>query len=72
MRQAIDGSTDIRKYYKAILEKQGKDFYTCEFCGIKSKKKLDIHHTKYNGATINDLKIVCRKCNLNRNNCFLQ
>ena len=59
----IDDNHNILDYVKAIFEKQGRDFYTCEICGVKSKKKLQLFHLKYDGATINDIKIGCQKCN---------
>lgn len=68
----LDDNENLLVYIRVLFKKQGKDFYTCEMCGKKSKKKLDIHHTKYENATINDLKIVCHKCNTQPENKFLQ
>lgn len=46
----------------------GKDKYTCEICGDSVPHGCDLHHTKYEGATIFDLEYVCRSCNLARVN----
>lgn len=72
MRQDID---NYRGSFKDILlsalERIGKKFNKCELCG-KSIKQFDIHHTRYVGATICDLLIVCRRCNTQQENRYLQ
>lgn len=45
----------------------GKQLNKCEDCSIISNN-LDIHHTKYDNATVYDLRLVCRACNLKMNN----
>ena len=63
-----DKKHPMRQYILYCLQKIGKDFYHCEECGRNMKKQ--IHHKKYDGATIYDLAIVCQSCNLkayNRN-----
>ena len=53
----------------ATLEKIGKKFDKCEQCGNPIPKgKFEIHHTKYEGATIYDLQVVCHKCNTKSEN----
>lgn len=52
----------------SCLERLGKDPFFCENCQEPQEKKCDIHHTKYEGATIYDLRYVCRSCNLSRVN----
>jgi hypothetical protein len=33
-------------------------------CGAKPESGCQIHHTKYDGATIYDLMYVCQHCNV--------
>ena len=66
-----DDQSDITKYIKAILKSQGRDFSKCELCGAKLKKPV-IHHTKYEGATMNDIQIICQSCNLKKENTGLK
>jgi hypothetical protein len=47
-----------------LIQHLGLDPYVCSDCGRRFKKKCDIHHTKYDGATIYDLVFLCRRCNL--------
>lgn len=61
--KGLDNNHNILNYVIAIFEQQGRDFYTCEICGFKSKEKLGLFHLKYDNATINDIKIGCQKCN---------
>ena len=71
MRTKQDNFTPVMKEY--ILEcfrQLGKDFKKCEQCGVTGNK-LDIHHTKYEGATVRDLQLVCRACNLKAENKYL-
>jgi hypothetical protein len=51
-----------------LVEHRGLDPYKCSDCGRRMKKKCDIHHTKYDGATIYDLAFVCRRCNTSPRN----
>lgn len=54
------------------LKQQGREFDKCEWCGEPFKDgKYQLHHTKYEGATIDDLMIVCQPCNLIPQNRFL-
>lgn len=47
----------------AMLKNDGRDFTKCEFCGTDIPKgKYIVHHTKYDGATYHDLRIICFKC----------
>lgn len=57
-----DGDVRIRDYIITLLEHWGRDFTTCEECGNKMGVPY-LHHTKYDGATIYDILIVCAKCN---------
>lgn len=67
-----DRKEDIRKYLIATLEHQGRDFGVCELCdSLIPPKKFVLHHTKYDGATIKDIRIACQKCNLLPENCHL-
>lgn len=56
----------ISGIYRPIIEhcmtELGLDPYTCTLCGKKSVKKMTIHHTKYEDATIKDLVFACWSC----------
>lgn len=71
MRQLRDDNPNMRVYIKAIMEKRKVNFYKCQSCGISSKKKLVIHHNKYDGATMKDLRIICQRCNTQPENRLL-
>lgn len=58
-----DSDGNIRAYVNAIFDYWGRDWYTCGLCGKDLSYRGFIHHTKYDGATIYDLLIVCRSCN---------
>lgn len=63
---------NLKKYAIALLKKQGrisKDT-KCELCGVVTTN-YEIHHTKYEGATFQDLLVVCRSCNRLKENCNL-
>lgn len=63
----------FRKIIVALMEQHGRDFTQCELCPAKIPEgKFDIHHTKYEGATFWDLRIVCKKCNHAPQNVGLQ
>ena len=53
----------LRPYVLSLMREEGRDFGICELCDQKTKGNFEIHHTKYEGATYYDLKIVCRSCN---------
>ncbi|HET6924938.1 MAG TPA: hypothetical protein VFH39_03870, partial [Candidatus Saccharimonadales bacterium] len=54
------------------LKRMGRDFTHCEWCGKHlDDGKWQLHHTKYEGATVDDLMIVCQQCNLIPANRFL-
>ncbi len=46
-----------------LLKRIGKSFDRCEQCYRELHGKFVLHHTKYDGATIYDLEIVCQRCN---------
>lgn len=69
MREAIDNHHEMRRIVKALLKSQGRDLTTCESCGKKGK--MTLHHSKYEGATIKDIQVLCFKCNLKEENKFL-
>lgn len=56
-------------YYMRILvnsklRREGRDFSKCEECGDPIPEgKHQLHHTKYDGATLKDIRIVDAKCN---------
>lgn len=51
-----------------LITIRGLDPCLCSDCGRRSAQKCDIHHTKYEGATIYDLEFICRRCNTSRRN----
>lgn len=53
---------------QCLIDLRGLDPYVCTDCGRRMKKKCDIHHTKYEGATIYDLEYLCRRCNTSLRN----
>lgn len=62
----------LREIVIELLRQQHRLFDKCEICNDPIPKgKFDLHHTKYEGATINDLLIVCRACNVSQQNKFL-
>lgn len=69
MREAVDNHHEMRRIVKAVLRQQGRDFSKCELCGKEGRTTL--HHTRYEGATIKDIQIVCYRCNLKQENKFL-
>jgi hypothetical protein len=55
------------------LKMQGRKFTHCEWCGKEFLYgKWQLHHTKYEGCTIDDLMIICQQCNLIPANRFLE
>lgn len=63
---------NMRVIVIAVLKEQGRDFSMCELCRtFIPSGKYQLHHTKYDGATIKDLKIVCQQCNLLPENQYL-
>jgi hypothetical protein len=61
-------SISMMPYVRECLRRLGKDPYLCEICDESQAKPCQIHHTKYDGATIYDLQYVCPSCNLARVN----
>ena len=60
----LDGHIDINMYVHAMWKRQGKDYSKCELCSKDlAEGQGSIHHTKYDGATLKDLRWVCQKCN---------
>ena len=45
-----------------VLTKRGRDLNKCELCGGSFNGRPNLHHTKYDGATVDDIRIVCSKC----------
>jgi 5-methylcytosine-specific restriction endonuclease McrA len=64
-RNSLDNQIQgLRPYILALMEDEGRDFNTCEYCGKHiPDNHFEIHHTRYEGATYYDLMIVCRSCN---------
>jgi hypothetical protein len=62
---ALDNTTSYLKWViLAMMRREGRDFGHCELCGDPIPAgKHQIHHTRYDGATYYDLKIVDAKCN---------
>lgn len=63
---------NFREIVIMLLKKIGKDFKRCEQCNEELSGKFVLHHTKYDGATIYDLEVICQRCNTQPENRFLQ
>jgi hypothetical protein len=61
-------SAMIRPLVEQCLLTLGHDPYFCDVCEEPQLIPCDIHHTKYEGATIYDLVYACRSCNTSRVN----
>ena len=62
----------LRPYILSLMRQEGRDFTRCELGGEKiAEGEFEIHHTKYEGATYHDLRIVCRPCNRKTENVLL-
>lgn len=62
----------LRPYILFLMRREGRDFSTCELGGEGiPDDEFEIDHTKYEGATYYDLRIVCRSCNKRRENILL-
>ena len=54
----------MRAYVLLLLERQGRDFNVCEYCSeLIPNGKWELHHTRYDKATLKDIMIVCKSCN---------
>jgi hypothetical protein len=63
---------NFRHTIVTLMRQEGRHFSKCEICGGDIPTgEYQIHHTKYDGATYQDLLIVCRLCNVARENCYL-
>lgn len=62
-RHPGDALGPIHDILTQLMEQKGLNPKVCGLCGLPQFKKCDIHHTKYEGATLDDLMFVCRKCN---------
>ena len=63
---------NLRPYILALMKRDGRDFTKCEHRGCPIEDgRFEIHHTKYEGATYHDLRIVCRRCNKRAENLLL-
>lgn len=71
--KAKDNSLDsLRHVIINLMRQEGRDFTKCDLCGGDIPAgKFQLHHTKYDGATYKDLRIVCRACNLSPENQYL-
>lgn len=59
----LGSGVNLRPLIVSLMETQGRNFNICELCNAHIPKgNYNIHHTKYEGATYYDLRIVCRKC----------
>lgn len=65
-RDQITKGVGLNKYVIPLLQAQGRDFNKCEFCGKEGKTV--VHHTKYIGATLKDLRLICQKCDKQKEN----
>jgi len=68
MRIKSDNHSNITDYIDAIFRSQGRDFSKCELCGGSTNDKPEIHHLRYEGATLANLRITCHRCNTQEEN----
>lgn len=54
--------TQFRDIVRQLMIERGDDPYLCSLCGVLSEKRMTIHHTKYDGATLSDLVFACMGC----------
>lgn len=54
----------LRDIVTRLMVEQGRNPKICDLCRMPQLKPCDIHHTKYEGAKVEDLRFVCRRCNL--------
>jgi hypothetical protein len=47
-----------------LMVQRGDDPHLCALCGDRSEKRMTIHHTRYEGATLADLVFACMRCQL--------
>ena len=59
----LNSLDNLYPYVLSLMQKEGRNFDICELCKQETRGNFEIHHTKYNGATYYDLRIVCRSCN---------
>ena len=52
-----------------MVDVRNLDPLLCMQCGKQGK--TDIHHTRYDGATLYDLEFICHKCNTQQANKLL-
>ena len=64
-------SRQFREIILTMMRQEGRDFTQCELCPATITGTPNMHHTKYEGATYADLKLVCTKCNTAPENRFL-
>jgi hypothetical protein len=57
---------EFRQVVVAVMMERGNDPSVCHFCGAEGKTQ--IHHLRYDGATVDDLRFVCQRCNLQPEN----
>jgi 5-methylcytosine-specific restriction endonuclease McrA len=62
----------MRIVVTTMMKRDGRDFSQCELCPATIPEgQHQLHHTKYDGATYKDIKVVCRSCNNKFENKFL-
>jgi hypothetical protein len=62
----------LRPYILFLMTRDGRDFTVCELCEDDiDEETFEIHHTRYDGATYYDLRIVCTSCNRKAENLLL-
>ena len=54
----------LREICRTLMIERGLNPKVCGHCGLPQYRQCDIHHTRYEGVTIDDLVFVCRRCNL--------
>jgi hypothetical protein len=71
-KAAYNQIENLRPYILFLMEQEGRDFEQCELCPNRIQPdEYEIHHSRYDGATYYDLRIVCTSCNRKVENLLL-
>lgn len=54
--------------YQLMQTELGKDPHWCEYCWEEQSRRCEIHHERYAGATLYDLRFLCRRCQMQPEN----
>lgn len=61
----------FRYLIRAMMKQEGRDLRWCEVGKHRITGRTELHHTKYEGATYQDLSVCCSPCNHKKENVLL-